>query len=89
METCFNYTDTETCYMSSDERKWINRIIKLAKEHPDEVHIIKYPDYNDGCIYATIPAKWVQVKPPRVVNMTDAQKEIASQRLRAYRMSQT
>lgn len=88
METCFSYTN-DVCYMSSDERKWINRIQRLAEERPDEVRILASPENNDGCIYATLPAKWVQARPPRVCTLTDEQKEASAQRLKAYRMSQT
>lgn len=67
METCIEYTDG-TAWISSDERKWINRVHKLKADRPDEVQIKREPEDNDGCIYATVPAKWVRVSPPRVLS---------------------
>lgn len=63
METCFNYTDKEM-FVSSDERKIINKIHWIAKEYADEITIIKEPEDNDGCIYAKMPASWLKIKPP-------------------------
>lgn len=54
METCFNYCDKDWAFFSSDERKWINRISKLAEQYPDDVIILAQPKDNDGCIYAKL-----------------------------------
>lgn len=68
METCFNYVlekgDPYIAYFSSDERKWIKKIRKLAEKF-SEVEILKQPEDNDGCIYARLPANAlkVQLKP--------------------------
>ena len=70
METCFNYC-SERAFFSSDERKWVNRVRKLAEENPEEVRIIAQPEENDGCIYAELPAKWLRVQPPRKLNLTE------------------
>lgn len=67
METCFNYTD-KTAYVSSDEKKWINKVRKLAEQRPDEVEIICQPEENDGCIYAKLPAQWLKINPKRVIS---------------------
>lgn len=82
METSICYTDRETAYISSDERRWINRIRLLAEEHPDDV-VIKYqPETNDGCICATIPVSWVKVNPPRKLEMTDERRQALGDRMR-------
>ena len=85
METCFNYTQVGECYVSSDERKWINRILKLAEEHPDDVQILASPEKNDGCIYAVVPTKWIKVTPPHKRNLTDEQKDELRNRLATVR----
>lgn len=74
METCIEYCEPDKGYMSSDERRWINHMRKLAKEHPGECVILKQPEENDGFIYAKFPAKWAKIKPPKVVVLTDEQK---------------
>lgn len=84
IETACNYTD-KTMFVSSDQQKWINRIRKLKSEHPEQVRILYEPEQNDGCIYATVPAEWLRITPPRTVTMTDEQKRIATERLKAMR----
>ena len=86
METCCEYTDG-TMWVSSDQQKIINRVRKLKEQCPDEVRIIKQPEENDGCIYATVPAEWLKIAPKRAVNMTEEQKRLAAERLRAMMKS--
>lgn len=83
METCINYCWTECAYVSSDERRWINRVRKLAEEHPEQVKILREPQENDGCIYATVPVKWVRVTPPKKVALTDEQRQKLSDRFKS------
>ena len=78
METCINYTD-ELAYVSSDERRWIFRIRKLAQERPGEVQILANPEDNDGCIYATVPARWIQARPPVKMNLTEEERQKRSE----------
>ena len=54
--------------MSSDERRWINKIEKLANERPDQCVVMKHPEENGGFIYAKFPQKWVKVNPPKAVS---------------------
>ena len=82
METVCEYTDG-TMYVSSDQQKWINRIRRLSEERPDDVSVIRWPDQNDGCIYCTVPAEWLKISPPKQVNMTDEQRQAASERMKA------
>ncbi len=85
METCFEYIDKEDAYFSSDERKWITRIRKLAERFPDKVIILKQPEENDGCIYARLPQDFMKIAPKRVVNFTDEQIAMLTERLKLAR----
>lgn len=87
METAMGYLteDEGRAWFSSDERKWRNRIMKLAEEYPEQVKITVYPEDNDGCINAWIPAKWIRVKPPVKRNLTDEQRMAMSERLKKAR----
>lgn len=76
-------------WVSSDQQKIINRVRKLAAEHPDEVTVKAQPEQNDGCIYATMPAEWLKLSPPRAVNMTDEQKAELAERFRKAREIRT
>ncbi len=86
METAINYTTLDTAYISSDEPRWRNRILKLAEEHPDEVVIIRRPEENDSCIYAKVPVKWIRINPPRQIS--PEAREAGAERLARYREQQ-
>ena len=85
METCINYCSTECAYVSSDERHWITTVRKLKEKYPEDVRIIREPKDNDGCIYATVPVKWIKITRPKKMNLTDEQREKIAQRL-AYNL---
>lgn len=87
MDTYFGYTDKNKGFFSSDEQRWINKIRKLAEEHPDEVRVIRLPENNDGCIYVQLPTEWLKIQPPRKSNMTEEQKDALRERMRAIRAS--
>ena len=85
-ETCLSYTaEDEHAFFSSSETKWINKIQRLQKEHPDEVQIIHKPENNGGMIYAHIPKKYLKISPPRQMNYTDEQKAAMTERLMVAR----
>ena len=65
METCFNYTEKEHGFFSSDERRYITKIRKLATKYPEQVRIIAEPENNDGCIYCELPTSWLKIIPKR------------------------
>ena len=81
METCFNYTDKEHGYFSSDERKFITKVRKLKEKYPEQVRIIKEPEDNDGCIYCELPVAWFTVRVPKKMNLTEEQRKKISERL--------
>lgn len=87
METCMNYCNEEVAFISSDERRWINRVRKLKNDYPEFVEVIKEPEENDGCIYAKIPVRWIWVRPPKKMNFTAEQKQEMAKRL-AYAREQ-
>ena len=85
-ETCVSYVGEDaTVAFCSSEAKWINRIIKLHGQHPDEVKIVLAPEDNHGMLYAEIPKKWLKIAPPRQTNYTDEQKAAMVERLAAAR----
>jgi hypothetical protein len=85
METCINYCTMDCAYVSSDEQRWRTRIRKLAKQYSDEVRVLAEPEKNDGCIYASVPIKWVRIVPPRKCNLTDEQRQEIAERLKRVR----
>lgn len=89
METCCEYLDDKVMWVSSDQQKIINRVRKLAELYPDSVTIKRQPEQNDGCIYATMPAEWLKLNPPRKIELTDERKAELSERLRTAREIRT
>lgn len=89
IETTINYCDPDWAFVSSDERRWHNAIAKLAKDNPNECIIIKTPEENDGVIYAKFPPKWVRIRPPKQLNLTDEEKQNRAQKLRESRRNRT
>lgn len=85
METCFNYS-SDKAYFSSDERKWINKIHRLKEQHPDKVTILREPQSNNGCIYATLPSETLKIQFKR--EYTEEQKQAAAARLASYKKSE-
>ena len=86
METCFNWTDTEICFASSDQRHWIAVIRRAAKEHPEDVTILAEPQNNDGCIYAKMPTSYIHIHAPRKNKpLTDEQRAEVTERLNRHR----
>lgn len=81
METSCSYTDG-WAWFSSDERKWVTRIRKLAEQHPDQVIIKRLPEDNDGCIYAKLPASWFKIQPKLRRELSDEQRAILAERAR-------
>lgn len=85
METSISYTDRDCAYVSSDERRWINKIFSLKNQFPDSVDIIATPEENDGCIYARVPPEWVKLAPKRRVELTEEEKDVLRERLARMR----
>lgn len=87
METSCTYTDA-TMFVSSDQQKIINKVRKLAERHPDQVTIIRRPEQNDGCIYATMPSEWFKISPPIKREMSEEQRQAAAERMKAIAAKQ-
>lgn len=87
-ETGFEYLieDSHATVWSS-ERKWINKIIKLQQEHPNDVEIKYLPENNDGTILAHVPKNWLKISPPRQVNMTEERKAQLAEHLKIARQN--
>lgn len=84
METACNYTD-KTMYISTDERWLINRLLEFKELYPEEVHIIKFPEDNDGCLYLRLPAKWLKITPPRKHEISEEQRDELRMRMQKMR----
>ena len=84
METCFNYSDREKGFFSSDERKFILKVQKLQEKYPDRVKILRQPEENDGCIYCEMPIEWFTIRVPKSETYTDEQRQKMVERAKAH-----
>lgn len=55
-----------------------SKLFRLAKEHPDEVQIVK--ENKDGSVFAHVPVNYIKISPPRQIS--DEQREAAGERFR-------
>lgn len=85
METACGYLDDKAMHISTDERRMINRLLKLVEQYPDEAQIIERPETNDGCLYMKCPADWLLIRHPKKLSLTDEQRAAAAERLRKAR----
>lgn len=85
METACGYLDDKVMWVSTDERKWINRLLKMAQEHPDEVTITNLPENNDGCLCLKCPANYLKIAPPVRRELTGEQRIALSERMKLMR----
>ena len=84
-ELSINYlSEDNRATISTDERKWVNRIYKLAEEYPGEVEIKTV--FKDGFVTAQFPKSWIKVKPPAKRNLTEEQREAYAERMRKARL---
>lgn len=65
-----------------------NRVMKLAKEYPDEVDIRVSPDNNHGYLVAHLPKKWVKISPPKKQEWSEEQRQAKREWMTALRQKQ-
>jgi len=83
IETGMNYTDRdEHGFFSSNERRHVNNILRLAEKYPEEVTIKIMPEDNEGHILAWIPKRWFKISPPRKLDLTDEQRASIAMRFK-------
>lgn len=71
------------CTVYTGEKKFVNKLKKMAEEYPEDVNII-----SEDClgIVAHVPYDWFKfISPKRKHNLTDEQRQAASERMRRAR----
>lgn len=72
------------CTVYSNERKYVNKLLELKKEHGDLVNIqCFYDNENDYSIQAQVPAHWFKFVGPKRKGreMTEEEKAKSAERL--------
>ena len=72
------FTGEGTIRLTLDQKKYINKARRLAKQHPDEVWVHDNPD---GTAYVEMPLSYLKLSAPREVS--EEQREAARQRFAA------
>lgn len=81
MDNAIDWCNNDYAVVSTDTRSWINRILRLANQHPEEVEILYLPEDNDGALLAHVPVSWVKVSPPRKHALTENQRAALRERM--------
>lgn len=83
-ETEFDHVaGDDTACISTGERAVKNRLAKLSEKYPSECVCVA--QNRDGSVYYRIPWRWLSIRPPKQMNLTDAQKAERAERLRQAR----
>lgn len=85
-ETVFE-TDSENKFatITTNERKWITKLNKLAEKRPDEVKIVNQPEDNYGYMLVHVPKSYMKLSPPRTVNYSEEHKAALTERIKNAR----
>lgn len=69
-ETSYEYfTEDKVAVISTNEKRIVNQVLRLAQERPDDVVIQFPPEKNGGVLVAKVPRSWIKKpSPPRVVS---------------------
>lgn len=84
VETAIERIQGDTyCNVYTGEHKFTNQLRQLQHYYPDAVQLT---DYGDGTIGAKVPYDWFRfIKPPTKRNMTEEQRQAASERMKKAR----
>lgn len=73
------YKDSEMATVTFSQGRYISKIKKLAEKYPDDVKVL---ENADGTILAYIPVKAIHISIVHRTEMTDEQKQAASERMK-------
>lgn len=83
-ETVFEHAAGRDYYgITTGERPVKNRLAKLAEQHPSEC--VCMAQNEDGSVFYHVPARWVTIRPPKKVEMTEERKAELAERMRNLR----
>ena len=85
IDYCFEWILGEaTASVTFSQKKFVNKLKKLAKQYPDNVEIIA--ENEDGSICAHVPVSWFKFSPPKKGRtFTDEERAEAAERMKNAR----
>ena len=75
--------NADTATVTLCQGRYVSKLIRLAKEHPDDVHICK--ENTDGSIVAHVPVSYIKLSAPPKRELTDEQRAELAERMRNAR----
>lgn len=75
--------DKEATVTFCSGNRFKNRVLKLAKDYPEEVRIVA--ENEDGSICAKLPISYIRISRPVRRELTEEQREVAVKRLQELR----
>ena len=77
------YENEERATVTFTQGRYKTQIKKLAAKHPEECQIIA--ENEDGSLCAHVPTSWISVRPPKKLNLTEEERALRGEILRANR----
>lgn len=87
-ETTYSVEPGNIAYFSTDYKKLINRIHRLAEQYPADIDIIKDDKDNDGVLYCRMPADLWLFGFKHKQKLPEERRKAASERMKAMRAKQ-
>ena len=85
-ENAIEWRDIDkTATVTLHGKRLINRVLKLAESHPEDVTLKALPEDNHGYLVASVPRGWVRISPPQQRNYTEEQKAVLRERIAGAR----
>lgn len=75
--------NADTATVTLCQGRYVSKLKRLAKEHPEDVHICK--ENIDGSIVAHIPVSYIKLSAPPKRDLTDEQRIKLAERMRNAR----
>ena len=82
IDTGISYSGGEWMYISTNERRIMTMVRKLAEKKPERCVIVKRPEDNDGIIYAKFDPKFLRLTAPREIHLTDEERMEMAEKFR-------
>ena len=77
------YENAETATVTFTQGRYKTQIKKLAAKYPEECQIVA--ENADGSLCAHVPTSWIAVRPPKKLNLTEEERALRGELLRANR----
>lgn len=83
-ETIISYNQAEdTASVFTFEPRKIRELRKCAEDLPEECKIVR--EGPEEAIEFEVPKKWIKVKPPKKLDLTEEQREVLRERMKRIR----